>query len=342
MFRDAFRNGKDISSKKVIFPKVSRDFLSISRFLSGKTPITTKTLEPGQPVLSYPAAFSAWLVGGIIMGFSPVFVREAGVDAFASAFWRVFFALPVLALWAIHSSRRQHAKSFRFTLPAIFAGMAFAGDLTFWHLSILNTTMANATFLTGLAPVWVIMLSNLMLKEKPPKAAFVGIIICLAGMGLLINSSLRIDPSRILGDFYGIITSFFLALYIIAIRTGTRKSSNANLFLASTLVTTLTLLIVCLAISSNFLPETPGEWGALVSLGVITHAGGQGLLTLAIAALTAAFSSLVIFVEAIAAALFGWWLFDETMDGLQIAGCLLILAGIWISRPEKIDKISNS
>lgn len=289
-----------------------------------------------QNQLSFPTAFGALLVGGIIMGFSPVFVREAEVGAFASAFWRVLFAIPVLYLWAIWEAKRKNQTlKLRFSKPAILAGLMFAGDLSFWHLSILNTTMANATFLTGLAPVWVILLSNLMLKEKPPKNAFFGILICLVGMGLLINASFRIEPERLIGDLYGIITSLFLALYVIAIRSGTRNTSNSSLFFVSTIVTTIALLVVVLLVGQNLIPATQKGWASLITLGVLTHAGGQGLLTIAIAALTAAFSSLVIFIEAVTAALSGWLLFDEHMDFLQLAGCALILIGIWVSRPIK-------
>ena len=270
------------------------------------------------------------------MGFSPVFVREAEVGAFASAFWRVMFALPVLYLWVIWEARRcNQTLKLKFSKSAMFAGLMFAGDLSFWHLSILNTTMANATFLTGLAPVWVILLSNFILKEKPPKNAFLGIVICLIGMSLLINASFRIEPARLIGDLYGIITSIFLGLYVIAIRSGTRNTSNSNLFLVSTIVTTAVLLIVVLMVGQGFMPKTEKGWAALISLGVLTHAGGQGLLTIAIASLTAAFSSLVIFIEAVTAALSGWLLFGEEMDFLQLAGCCLILIGIWVSKPIK-------
>lgn len=270
------------------------------------------------------------------MGFSPVFVREAEVGAFASAFWRVMFALPVLALWAFNEARKTaDAGAISLSTPAIMAGLMFAGDLSFWHLSILNTTMANATFLTGLAPVWVILFSNLILKEKPPKNAFIGVIICVLGMALLIHSSLRLDPSRLIGDLYGIITSFFLAFYVIAIRVGTRTTNNGNLFFTSSIITMLVLCTVTIIAQDGFLPETERGWAALVSLGVLTHAGGQGLLTIAIGSLTAAFSSLVIFIEAVAAALAGWLLFDEKMDILQLTGCLLLLIGIWVSRPAQ-------
>jgi len=84
------------------------------------------------------------------MGVSPIFVRFAaadGVPAFASAFWRVAFALPVLYAWAL-AEERQSGTGTKPSMnwPILIAGLLFSGDLLFWHLSILNTSVANATF----------------------------------------------------------------------------------------------------------------------------------------------------------------------------------------------------
>jgi drug/metabolite transporter (DMT)-like permease len=42
----------------------------------------------------------------------------------------------------------------------------------------------------------------------------------------------------------------------------------------------------------------------------------------------------VIFLEAFAAALFGWLFFNETLGPLQLAGGGLILFGVWVARPK--------
>ena len=73
---------------------------------------------------------------------------------------------------------------------------------------------------------------------------------------------------------------------------------------------------------------------ALLALGFISHSGGQGLLSVALGSLSATFSSLVIFVEALAAAILGWLVFDEYLTIVQFAGAMLILLGIWIARPK--------
>ena len=66
----------------------------------------------------------------------------------------------------------------------------------------------------------------------------------------------------------------------------------------------------------------------------VSHAGGQGLLVFALGRLPAVFSSLVIFLEALAAALFGWVLLAERLSLPQALGGALILVGIWIARPK--------
>lgn len=279
------------------------------------------------------AALLALLIGGLIMGFSPVFVREAEVDAFASAFWRVLFALPLLYLWARFEKPHTGSK-IPAMKPVVLAGFFFAGDLVFWHLAILHTTMANATFMVCLAPVWVAVLSPRVLGERTSPKALAGLLICIIGLMLLIGSSFQIEKARLVGDVYGIITSFFLGAYFMAIRFARKDTSSGAVFWKSTVFTTIILLVVALVAGGSFWPHSTNGWLSLISLGVVTHAGGQGLVTIAMGVLTAVFSSLVIFIEAIAAAFFGWLIFNETMSALQWVGSTLILLGVWISRPR--------
>ena len=77
-----------------------------------------------------------------------------------------------------------------------------------------------------------------------------------------------------------------------------------------------------------------GLIAALIAMAWISHAGGQGLLSIALGRLPAVFSSLVIFLEAVAAAAFGWMILGERLTIIQVLGGALILAGIWLARPR--------
>ena len=72
----------------------------------------------------------------------------------------------------------------------------------------------------------------------------------------------------------------------------------------------------------------------LLVLALVRHAAGQGLLSVALGRLPVAFSSLVIFLEALAAAGLAWAILGEALTPPQLIGGALILAGIWIARPR--------
>jgi len=81
------------------------------------------------------------------------------------------------------------------------------------------------------------------------------------------------------------------------------------------------------------MPHSLRGVAALLGMAWISHAGGQGLLAVALGRLPAAFSSLVIFLEAIAAAGFAWALLGEPVSLVQALGGVAILAGIYVARP---------
>ena len=297
------------------------------------------------PVLGFAPALAALAVGAVAMGVSPVFVRLAEVGPFASAFWRVGLALPVLLAWAAWEARARAvplAAALRPDRAVLLAGLFFAGDLIFWHLAILNTTVANATFMACLAPIWVLMFSRAFIGEEVDRTAFVGLALCLAGSAALLGSSLRLAPERLLGDVYGFVTSLFFGLYFLAVRAARRRRGAGALTFSSTAVTAAVLLVAALAMEPRMWPLGLGGVAALLALGILSHCGGQGLLAVALGSLTAAFSSLVIFVEALAAALFGWLVFAEPLSPLQWLGGALIMAGIFTARPRGADPAAPS
>ena len=293
--------------------------------------------QESKPSLSFAPAFAALVFGAVAMGISPVFVRFAEVGPFASAFWRVALALPFLLIWAVLEERWSGSPLsglMRFDKAIILAGVFFAGDLFFWHLSILNTTIANATLLACLAPVWVVLFSGVLIGEAVGRQAYYGLILCLAGTTALIGSSFALEPERLLGDVYGFLTSIFFGFYFLAIRVARRQREAGAVTFMSTVVTMLILLVVTLISGQGFIPQTALGVAALLALGLVSHSFGQGLLSVALGSLSAAFSSLVIFIEALAAAIVGWLILSEALTPLQFLGGGLILLGVWVARPR--------
>ncbi len=284
-------------------------------------------------------ALAALVAGAVAMGLSPVLVRVVSpeVGPFASAFWRVALALPVLWAWMRWEEARAPHLRRGFTPSALVAGLAFSGDLLFWHLAILGTTVANATFFATTAPVFVVLFAWIGLRRRPAGRTLAGLTLCLLGGAALVGQSVQVDPARLAGDRDGVITALFFALYFLAVERARARGLGAArvTFLASCVTAPVLLGAVALLETRPFLPTSPGAAAGLLALALISHAGGQGLLSVALGRLPAGFSSLVIFLEAIAAALLAWLVLGEALGPLQGLGGGLILAGIAVARPRR-------
>jgi drug/metabolite transporter (DMT)-like permease len=285
-------------------------------------------------------AFAALVLGAVAMGASPLFVRLADVGPYASAFWRCALALPFLALWAAYEKGGLAASFRSFDRAVILSGVFFAGDLFFWHLSILATTVANATFFATTSPIWVALGAWLLLRERISWRIIGGLALCMLGGAALIGQSWGYAPHRLIGDLYGLITAIFFGSYLLTIRSARATLRAGQLAFISTTITSVILFVIALALEPRILPQSANGALVLLALALVSQVGGQGLLAVALGTLPATFSSLVIFLEAIAAAALAWAVLGEALGALQMLGGLLILAGIYVARPRHTAKDS--
>ena len=107
-------------------------------------------------------AFLCLCAGACGIACAPILVRLSETGPVASAFWRTAVAAPVLCLWARRAAPRPVSASLR---PAVAAGLFFAADLAVWHWSITYTSVANATLLANLAPIFVTLASWLFFRR---------------------------------------------------------------------------------------------------------------------------------------------------------------------------------
>ena len=274
----------------------------------------------------------ALLAGATFIALSPIWVRVSEVGPTASAFWRVALAIPLL--WPVYLAFSRNAfpsgNARKHLLPV--AGLAFAGDLAFWHWSIQLTSVANSTLLANLASIFVTLAAWLLWRQRPTAMFLAGLASALAGVGLLVRASLEFSPTALVGDGLGVVTAMFYAWYLLsvkAIRDG--GASTLYLMAVTTTITALILLPVAIASGEALFPETGAGWLKLLGLAWVSHSAGQGLIAYALAHLPAAFSSVGLLSQPVMAALFAWLLLAEPLSSLQIIGGLIVLGGIYLA-----------
>lgn len=288
---------------------------------------------------------AALIIGALFAGSSTLFVRLSDLGPVSSAFYRAFLALP--PLWfamrretrpAIVGSARAMSRMAPLTrrdyLLLALAGAFFAGDLFFWHLAIMNTAVANATLLATLSPVYVTAILFVVFGERVRPLFLGGTALAVAGAAMLVGDSFAFRPDRLFGDAYGLITGLFLAGYMVTVGRLRRQAriGTGTLMFWSTLATAAVLLPLALVLEDRMLAATAAGWVVLLTLALVSHVAGQGLVALAMAHLPTAFASVGLIMEVVAAAVLGWIFLEEPLSALQWLGAAVVVCGVAVAR----------
>ena len=280
-------------------------------------------------------AVAALVFGACVIGFSAVLVRLTGTGPAAAGFWRLAFALPVLAL----ITRRSTGPLGRPSRIAMIAGVMFALDLGFWHYGIKFTSVANATVLSNLTPVVVTAFAWIFLKQRPGGLFLLAVAVALGGVWMMAvgKSGGGHVLNAPLGNLFSISTALWYALYFLAISEGRKTEGASRLMFWSGVVGAPLVLIAALLLREQIAPTTAAGWAACLALGVV-HVAGQGSIAWGLGRLPTATASVVVLVQPIVAGLMGWLLFGELLGPVQTAGMAVVLGGVvlsqWASRPK--------
>lgn len=288
-------------------------------------------------------AVAALLAGATAIATSALFVKVSEAGPVATAFWRVALALPFLWTWSLIEQRGRHAASFAADRRMmIAAGLFFAGDLAVWHWSIVLTTVANATLLANLAPIFVTLAAWLLFGRRPSALFVVGLATALAGTGTLLGGDLRLGGMELLGDFLGVVTAMFYAAYQLAVTRLRASTATSSIMAWSGLVTAAALLPAALASGEQILPLTLMGWWKLIGLAVIAQVAGQSLIAYAMAHLPPTFSSVGLLLQPVMAAVFAWILLGEALGWLEIAGGIVVLIGILVAHQSEVARAGRA
>lgn len=278
-------------------------------------------------------ALPALVLGAVLIGLAPIFVRLVDVGPSAAAFWRLALALPLLGLllWRLPQAPPDAPRPGALRWLWL-AGAFFAADLALWHQSIRYTSVANATLLANLAPVFVSFTAWHLFGERIGRGFALGLLLALTGAGLLVGDSLRVGLKTVFGDLLGVAAAVFYAGYLLGVSRQRRVFNTVQVMFWTTATGALLTVPLALGLGETLTPPDARGWLLLAGLALLSHVGGQGLIAYALAHLPASFSSVSLLVQPVAAAGFAWALLGERFGPQQAVGGAVVLAGILICR----------
>ena len=203
-------------------------------------------------------------------------------------------------------------------------GLAICTASMFQQYGIQYTTVGKAGFITTLYII-IVPIMGLFFGKKVRRIVWAGAALAAAGMYLLcVNETLSLNK----GDLLVFLCAVIFSVHILVIDYFSPKADGVKLSCIQFFVAGILCTI------GAFLLETP-SWDALVSgavpvlyAGVMSCGVAYTLQIIGQRNLDPTVASLILSLESVVSVLAGWVILDQTMNGKEIFGCVLVFAAV--------------
>lgn len=210
--------------------------------------------------------------------------------------------------------------------------MALGGNWIFLYQSYDHTTIANATLGYYFAPVFVMLLSPFILKEKLSIQKGVCIIVAILGLILIVGEGISASKlNDILGLSFGLIAAAFYATLLL-INKFIKNMEKLELTIIQLGLTALLLMPYVFFTSGFGIFEVPSSSIPFIFiLGVINTGIGFWIFFSGMENLKGQSIAMLSYVDPFVAILISAVILQEPMTFIQILGGVLLLGSTFIS-----------
>tara|TARA_B100001123_G_C15320594_1_gene1027753 strand:- start:586 stop:1455 length:870 start_codon:yes stop_codon:yes gene_type:complete len=175
---------------------------------------------PG-PLLVFLGAFFLSFGGLIVKSF------DENTSLWQILFWRqVFFAIIVVLYLLIIYKKKIFASFYNSGFPGLVAGFILALGFSSYVFSMYKTTVANTNFIITTETIFLALFGYFFLKEKINLITLLSIFFGMAGVILIIGSSLSFQSNE---EFIGNIVAFVMPISFAILIIIIRKYPNVDM-----------------------------------------------------------------------------------------------------------------
>ncbi|MGI8860742.1 MAG: DMT family transporter [Rubrobacteraceae bacterium] len=265
--------------------------------------------------------YTLMLVGiTAVWGWTFVVVRDAIALYGVLPFLAVRFALAAgaLAPFSVPKLTRQTL------LVGGGIGVVLAVAYLFQTLGLLFTTPTNSGLITGLFVVFAPLADRIFFGASFSRQVIVAVVLSLIGMVLLAGGGPEgVNP----GDLLTIVCAAALGLHIALLSRYAAGYDALSLAFAQILAMSVLFVLFWPFFDPVELPPR-GVWIALLVTGLVASAGAFWVQTFVQQRIPAARTAIILTMEPVFAALFGYWLAGDRLVIVQITGAVLILSAL--------------
>jgi drug/metabolite transporter (DMT)-like permease len=270
-------------------------------------------------------------LGASCISASAVLIKLANTGPATAAFYRCFFALPLLGVLAVLEYRRRGRRPLRARAGAVFAGLFLAIDLVLWNHAIAEVGAGIATVLGNLQVLFVTAAAWAVFGERPARRFLACLPVVLAGIVLVSGMVGSTQPGvhPLAGVEYGLGTSIAYACFLLILRQSTSGSPHvAGPLAEATLGAAAGALLLGLIFGGLPLAIGLPSLGWLLLLAMTSQTAGWLLIVSSLPKLPAAISSLLLLLQPAASIALAAVVLDERPSPIQLGGAVILCAGV--------------
>jgi len=277
-----------------------------------------------------------------------IMIRFAQADApsLVIAALRISFASLVLAPLALARHRAELASLTRRELGlALLSGLFLAVHFATWISSLEYTTVASSVVFVSTGPLWVALVSPLLLKEHLGRAALVGLALALLGgtivgladacvwnRGLACPSlSTALQGRAMWGNFLALAGAWAVTGYLVIGRKLRAKMSLIPYIFVVYGMASLALIVIMFALGESPLGYQPVTYLWILALALVPQLIGHSTYNWALRYLPASLVATANLGEPIGSAILALFILGESPTLFTLFGGALILAGIYLA-----------
>jgi drug/metabolite transporter (DMT)-like permease len=274
-----------------------------------------------------------FILAMVIFGTIGIFVRFINLESSEIAMLRGLIGSLFLLLISLIRRDKIALSSVRENLlPLVFSGAVLAGNWIFLFEAFKHTTIANATLSYYMAPVFVIGLSPLVLKEKIIPRKVICLAAALVGMLLILKGSSQSSPAGndLLGIAWGIAAAACYASLMLTNKFIKSMNGMDTTLVQLAIATVVLFCYVSLCGGIAFSGLTPVAVMAVMALGLVHTGLGFFLFFTGMKGLNGQSIATLSYIDPITALLASFLIFGEAMNGVQMLGAVLLLGATFL------------
>ena len=203
-------------------------------------------------------------------------------------------------------------------------GLVLAAGYLFQTAGLLFTTPTNSGLITGLFVVFAPLADRLIFGARPSRGVLVAVALSLLGMALLAGGS---PDGANLGDVLTLLCAGALGVHIALLSRYAPSHDAGGLAFAQVLAMAAVFALFWPFFEPLALPPRP-VWVPLLATGLLASAGAFWAQTFVQQRLSAARTAVILTMEPLFAALFGYWLAGDRLVAVQVFGASMILSAL--------------